>query len=739
MDKRILAALFASYSMAVCLAAGPPLTIAYRQPAQDWESQALPIGNGRLGAMIFGDAEREHVQLNEISLWTGDEQDTGAYQNLADLFLDLSHGPAEDYRRSLDLSTAVHTISYRAAGISYRREYFASFPRQVLVLRLTATRRAAYSGTLKLADAHNFPTRAAGSTLTASGTLSNGLAYETQVRIEATGGTVRAEPEGTLRIDKADALTILIGAGTNYVPDRAKRWRGELPHNRVTAQIQAAAASAGRLRAEHTADYQRLFGRVALDLGTSAGSVRSLTTEERLVRYGKGEADPELETLFFQLGRYLLISSSRGSLPANLQGLWNNSNTPPWRCDYHSNINVQMNYWPAEITNLAECHIPFLKYVDSLRGVRAEATHDYYLNRVDAAKVERKPVRGWTVQTENNIFGAGSFKWNPPGSAWYAQHFWEHYAFTGDKDFLRTMAYPVLKEVCEFWEDHLTALPGGTLVTPDGWSPEHGPEEPGVTYDQEIVWDLFTNYVEAAKVLDADAAYRARITALRERLRKPGIGRWGQLQEWMEDTDDPKDTHRHVSHLFALHPGRQISPVATPELAAAAKVSLKARGDRSTGWAMAWRINFWARLQDGDHAYRLLHNLLHVVGKGAGMDYGTGGGVYSNLFDAHPPFQIDGNFGATAGIAEMLLQSQAGEVQLLPALPAAWSTGSVTGLRARGNITVDIAWRDGKLASARLASPHRGTAIVRYGAKTITVDLRPGVATNLDSGLTVQR
>jgi alpha-L-fucosidase 2 len=443
-------------------AGGQRLSLWYHRPAEDWQSQALPIGNGRLGAMIFGDARREHLQLNEISLWTGDEKDTGRYQNLGDLFLELTHGAAENYQRRLDIDSAIHTTGYSADGTVWRREYFASAPQQVLVFRFTADKRGAYSGILKFADAHNARSTAKGNLISAGGKLDNGLEYESGVRVVNTGGRITAT-EGGLRIENADAMTILVAAGTNYLPDRARGWRGDSPHARIEGQLRAAAARPyAEIRAGHIADYQALFRRVSLNLGTAAAD---LPTDERLVRYREGAADPELEALFFQFGRYLLISSSRpGSLPANLQGLWNNSNNPPWRSDYHSNINIQMNYWPAEVTNLSECAIPFFDYVNSLRGVRTEATRQHYPN-----------VRGWTVQTENNIFGAGSFKWNPPGSAWYAQHCTgEHYAFTGDKEFLRNTAYPILKEVTQFWEDHLIAREDGALVTPDGWSPEHG-------------------------------------------------------------------------------------------------------------------------------------------------------------------------------------------------------------------------------------------------------------------------
>jgi alpha-L-fucosidase 2 len=695
----------------------------YNLPAQDWQAQALPIGNGRLGAMIFGGAQHEHIQLNESSLWTGDEKNMGAYQNLGDLTFDLDHGSESFYRRQLDLANAVHTITYFAGQAQYKREYFASAPHHALVFHYAVT-GGKYGGVIRFADAHGATRTVEGShKLVISGKLDNGLAYETEILILSSDGKTTPESSGvrmdSIRIADATSITILVVAGTNYLPDRSRHWRGDPPHARLEQDLDKllAVADYERVKSDAIADYQKLYDRLTLQLG-KPGRPSVLTTDQRLATYAKGTADLDLETTFFQYGRYLLISSSRpGGLPANLQGIWNNSNNPPWRSDYHSNINVQMNYWPAEVTALSECTLPFFDYVNSLRNIRAEATRDHY----------GRAVRGWTVQTENNIFGAGGFKWNPPGSAWYAQHFWEHYAFTLDSNFLRTVAYPVLKEVTQFWEDHLVALDDGSLVTPDGWSPEHGPEEKGVTYDQEIVWDLFTNYIEASTILGIDPEYRAKVTAMRDHLVTPRIGKWGQLQEWMEDRDDPKDDHRHTSHLFALHPGRQIAVSTTPELAEAAKVSLTARGDKSTGWAMAWRINFWARLRDGDHAYTLLRNLLHITGKGYDIDYGKGGGVYSNLFDAHPPFQIDGNFGATAGIAEMLLQSHVGEVHLLPALPGAWAEGSVTGLRARGAITVGIQWAQGKLTSASLLSASGRDVIVRYGEKTKKIHLTPGM------------
>jgi alpha-L-fucosidase 2 len=727
------------------------LALWYQQPAADSKpmEQALPIGNSRLGALVFGGPTRERLSVNEDSLWTGGENPSGdydtmgAYQVLGNVFVNVSLPTNVNvlaYRRDLDLADAVAHVSYSINGVNFRREFFASHPAHVLVAEFAADQKAAYTGRIEMVDGHNARILADGNRLTATGALDNGMKFEWQLLVKHKGGSVKVtagvsgQSQAQIEFSGCDSLTLLIAAGTDYVLSYPKQYRGEDPHARVTAQIDAAAAkSFVRLRAGHTADYSTLFNRVRADFGKSTSAQIAMPTDQRKLEAFK-TVDPQLEALLFQYGRYLLISCSRpGGLPANLQGLWNDNNSPAWHADYHANINIQMNYWPAETANLGECHLPFFDLVESQLPAWRKATASADEFKTEDGNFAR---RGFAIRTSHNITGGMGWRWDNTANAWYCSHFWEHFIFGRDTNFLRTTAYPIMKETCEFWEDHLKVLPDGRLVVPNAWSPEHGPVEDGVSYSQEIVWNLFNNYVRAADMLGSDKDYRNKIAAMRERLATPGIGSWGQLLEWLHEQhnpqypelDTPNDHHRHTSHLFAVYPGDQISTTGTPALAAAAKITLNARGiDPGSDvreWSFAWRTSLYARLRDPENAHKMLQQLFSARN------------TCPNLFGLHPPMQIDGNFGITAGIIEMLLQSQSGEIELLPALPAEWPVGKISGLRARGGYEIGIKWNNGKLVSASVKNVSGdGQCRIRYGAKVLALDLKPGATKSLNGDL----
>ncbi len=686
-----------------------------------------------MGGMLFGGIRSEHLQFNDQSLVTGTTQKMGYYQPFGDVFVELdSVGPVRNYRRELNLQNAVHTVQYEANGVRFERIAFASFPDQVQVLHFSANKPGQLTGIIRLSDAHQAPVRIEDDKLMATGTLDNGMTHESQVRVMAKGGHVSVTAAG-IRISKATTVTVLLAAGTSFINDESRNFTGLHPHPTLSHRLdKASKRSIEELKSAHTKDYQSLFGRVNLQLGVS-GTEAAQPTPDRLAAYAQGKTDPALDALLFQYGRYLLISSSRpGGLPANLQGLWNAETKPAWYSQYTTNINVEMNYWLAEQTNLPECHMPLFDWTENLARVQKKSP--------DPAL---KTDKGWIIYSTNNTMG-GTSGWHihRPGSAWLSQHFWEHYAFGGDKTFLKDRAYPLLKAVTEYWVSHLVVGKNGKLITPDGWSPEHGPgrnekdvsEYPGASYDQQIVYDLFTNYLDAARILGVDKAYCTKIDAMRNQLLGPQIGKWGQLQEWMDDVDDPNDHHRHNSHLFAVHPGRQIQPLTTPDWAKAALVSLKARGDKSVGWSSAWKINLYARLREPGHAYALVQRLVTPRDlKKTG--YSDEGGSYPNLFGVGPPFQIDSNFGYTAGVTEMLLQSHAGEIDLLPALPTAWPEGQVSGLRARGGVTVAMRWKKGVLDQAQLRADRTGLFTVRYGQLVKQIRLVAGHPTTVNQAL----
>lgn len=748
-----------------------------RNPDREWESQSLPIGNGSIGANIMGSVEAERITFNEKTLWRGgpntskgadyywniNKQSASVLKEIRQAFTEGDQRKAEiltrqnfnsevayeadgekpfrfgsfttmgefyvetglnmvgmsDYKRALSLDSALAVVQFRKDGTAYQRSYFISYPANVMVMRFSADRPGMQNLVFSYA-----PNPVATGNMTADGDNSlvysasldnNGMKYIIRVQAEVKGGTL-LNRDGKLMVKDADEVVYYVTADTDYKsnfdPDfkNPKTYVGVRPEE-TTKQWMDNAVSLGyaALFSQHYEDYAALFHRVELNLNSEEKAV-NLPTPQRLKNYRTGQPDYHLEKLYYQFGRYLLIASSRpGNMPANLQGIWHNNVDGPWRVDYHNNINVQMNYWPACSTNLNECMLPLVDFIRTLVKP-GEKTAQYYFG-----------ARGWTASISGNIFGFTaplesqdmSWNFNPMAGPWLATHIWEYYDYTRDLKFLKETGYDLIKSSADFAVDYLWHKPDGTYTAAPSTSPEHGPIDQGATFVHAVVREILLDAIEASKVLGVDKNKRKQWGQVLANLVPYRIGRYGQLMEWSTDIDDPKDEHRHVNHLFGLHPGHTVSPIATPELAKAARVVLEHRGDGATGWSMGWKLNQWARLQDGNHAYKLFGNLLK-------------NGTLDNLWDTHPPFQIDGNFGGTAGVTEMLLQSHMGFIQLLPALPDAWKNGSITGVCAKGNFQIDMVWKNNVLKEATIHSGAGGNCVIRYADTMLSLKTMKG-------------
>ena len=754
---------------------GQDLVLRYDKPAKIWMNEALPVGNGYMGAMFFGGSVTDEVQISEEGFWAGGpganknyrggnkreswkyletirellkQGDKAKAAELAERYMvgettptvagdqfgdfggnqtfgsflvtvDMPDTLFGNYQRTLDLKNALGQVKYMMGGIQFDNTYFASYPARLVVMKYTNDAEEGLNYVVRFRTPHPYSLKVVGKdVLEIRGKLaSNGLPFEGKVLIKTDGKP--GMKNGVYRVKNATRLELYVSVATAYQNEYPGYAGNDYEAVNNRAMTLARNMDYEVMKHEHQKDFGTLFGRVEIDLGHTGQE--KLTTDKRQLQYAQGAYDPGLEALYFQYGRYLLISSSRvGTMPAHLQGRWNHQLNAPWACDYHMNINLQMIYWPAEVTNLSECHLPLIEYIDKLREPGRVTAKEYF------------NARGWSVHTMNNAYGytapGWSYYWGyaPNSAAWLCRHLCEHFNYTGDENYLRGKAWPIMKEVGEFWLDYLSEDTDGTLVSSPSYSPEHGDIAIGAMIDQEIAWDLFTNLLAANEYVKENTGFIDSIREARERLSPLKIGRFGQLQEWKEDLDDPRNPHRHVSHLYALYPGNQISVATTPKLAEAAKRSLIYRGEGGTGWSLGWKINFWARLLDGNQSYKMLRNILRPSVSWGDYRNPSGSGSYSNLLCAHPPFQIDGNMGAVAGMAELLLQSHDGTVNLLPALPTAWHMGYVKGLKARGGYTVDMNWKNGLLKEASITAFKAGVCRVKYRGKEELLNLQAG-------------